>query len=445
MTTETPLMTFEELDLAPQLLKALNKKGYKRPTAVQAETIPHALDGRDLLGSAPTGTGKTAAFLLPAIQHLLDYPRRKPGAPRILILTPTRELAMQVAEEAQAFAEFTKLSIATITGGVAYQNHGEVFNSNQDIVVATPGRLMQYIKEENFDCRAVEILIFDEADRMLQMGFGQDAEKIAAETRWRKHTWLFSATLEGELLVDFTDRILDNPLKIDAEPSRRERKKIQQWYYHADNVEHKTKLLARLISTMEMEKAIVFVRRREDVRELSDTLRKRGLRSTYLEGYMAQTQRNQAITRLKEGVVNVLVATDVAARGIDIDDVDYVINFDLPYSADTYLHRIGRTARAGKKGSAISLVEAHDYKLLGKIKRYTEELLKPRVIEGLEPRTKAPKDGELNTTTKKEKARIKKRKEAKKEAAKAKVKVRHKDTKNVGKRRKPASEAAKSA
>ncbi|WGE71351.1 ATP-dependent RNA helicase SrmB [Actinobacillus equuli subsp. haemolyticus] len=445
MTTETPFMTFEELDLAPQLLKALNKKGYKRPTAVQAETIPHALDGRDLLGSAPTGTGKTAAFLLPAIQHLLDYPRRKPGAPRILILTPTRELAMQVAEEAQAFAEFTKLSIATITGGVAYQNHGEVFNSNQDIVVATPGRLMQYIKEENFDCRAVEILIFDEADRMLQMGFGQDAEKIAAETRWRKHTWLFSATLEGELLVDFTDRILDNPLKIDAEPSRRERKKIQQWYYHADNLEHKTKLLARLISTMEMEKAIVFVRRREDVRELSDTLRKRGLRSTYLEGDMAQTQRNQAITRLKEGVVNVLVATDVAARGIDIDDVDYVVNFDLPYSADTYLHRIGRTARAGKKGSAISLVEAHDYKLLGKIKRYTEELLKPRVIEGLEPRTKAPKDGELNTTTKKEKARIKKRKEAKKEAAKAKVKVRHKDTKNIGKRRKPAAEAAKSA
>ncbi|WGE91328.1 ATP-dependent RNA helicase SrmB [Actinobacillus genomosp. 1] len=445
MTTETPLMTFEELDLAPQLLKALNKKGYKRPTAVQAETIPHALDGRDLLGSAPTGTGKTAAFLLPAIQHLLDYPRRKPGAPRILILTPTRELAMQVSEEAQAFAEFTKLSIATITGGVAYQNHGEVFNSNQDIVVATPGRLMQYIKEENFDCRAVEILIFDEADRMLQMGFGQDAEKIAAETRWRKHTWLFSATLEGELLVDFTDRILDNPLKIDAEPSRRERKKIQQWYYHADNVEHKTKLLARLIATMEMEKTIVFVRRREDVRELSDTLRKRGLRSTYLEGDMAQTQRNQAIARLKDGVVNVLVATDVAARGIDIDDVDYVINFDLPYSADTYLHRIGRTARAGKKGSAISLVEAHDYKLLGKIKRYTEEPLKARVIEGLEPRTKAPKDGELNTTTKKEKARIKKRKEAKKEAAKAKVKVRHKDTKNIGKRRKPASEATTSA
>ena len=439
MTTETPnLTTFEELDLSPQLLKALNEKGYKRPTSVQAQTIPHALDGQDLLGSAPTGTGKTAAFLLPAIQHLLDYPRRKPGAPRILILTPTRELAMQVAEQAEALAKFTKLSIATITGGVAYQNHGEIFNSNQDIVVATPGRLMQYIKEENFDCRAVEILIFDEADRMLQMGFGQDAEKIAAETRWRKHTWLFSATLEGELLTDFAERLLNDPVQIEAEPSRRERKKIQQWYYHSDNVEHKTKQLARLISELAMDKAIVFVRRREDVRELSETLRKRGIRSTYLEGEMAQTQRNQAISRLKESVVNVLVSTDVAARGIDIDDVDFVINFDLPYSADTYLHRIGRTARAGKKGSAISLVEAHDYKLLGKIKRYAEEPLKPRVIEGLEPRTKAPKDGEANTITKKEKARIKKRKEAKKEAAKTKVKVRHKDTKNIGKRRKPS-------
>ncbi|HGO5856210.1 ATP-dependent RNA helicase SrmB [Mannheimia haemolytica] len=438
----TQLMTFEELDLSPQLLKALAHKGYNRPTAIQQATIPAALEGRDLLGSAPTGTGKTAAFLLPAIQHLLDYPRRKPGAPRILILTPTRELAMQVAEQAQALAKFTQLSIATITGGVAYQNHGEVFNKNQDIVVATPGRLMQYIKEENFDCRAVEVLIFDEADRMLQMGFGQDAEKIAAETRWRKHTWLFSATLEGELLEDFAERLLNDPIKVDAEPSRRERKKIQQWYYHADNVEHKTKLLARIISEFSVERAIVFVRRREDVRELSETLRKRGIRSTYLEGEMAQTQRNQAISRLKEGVVNVLVATDVAARGIDIDDIDFVLNYDLPYSADTYLHRIGRTARAGKKGSAISLVEAHDYKLLGKIKRYTEEVLKPRIIEGLEPRTKAPKDGELNVTSKKEKARIKKKKEAKKEAAKQKVKVRHKDTKNIGKRRKPSSELA---
>ncbi|RPE95753.1 ATP-dependent RNA helicase SrmB [Frederiksenia canicola] len=432
--------TFEQFDLSPELLKALSKKGYKRPTAIQEAVLPATMEGRDVLGSAPTGTGKTAAFLLPAIQHLLDYPRRKPGPPRILVLTPTRELAMQVAEQAEELAQFTNLSIATITGGVAYQNHGEVFNSNQDIVVATPGRLLQYIKEENFDCRSVEVLIFDEADRMLQMGFGQDAETIAAETRWRKYTWLFSATLEGELLVDFAERILNEPIQIDAEPSRRERKKIQQWYYHADNVEHKTKLLARLVSQFEIERGIVFVRRRETVRELSETLRKRGIRSTYLEGEMAQTQRNQAISRLKEGVVNLLVATDVAARGIDIDNVDFVINYDLPYSADTYLHRIGRTARAGKKGSAVCLVEAHDYKLLGKIQRYTEEQLKPRLIEGLEPRSKAPKDGEVKNVSKKEKARIKQKKEEKKEAAKKKVKVRHKDSKNIGKRRKPTAQ-----
>ncbi|CAM3887612.1 ATP-dependent RNA helicase SrmB [Avibacterium endocarditidis] len=433
------LAQFEELDLAPELLKALAKKGYQRPTAIQLESIPAAMAERDVLGSAPTGTGKTAAFLLPALQHLLDNPRRKPGTPRVLVLTPTRELAMQVAEQAEQLAQFTNLDITTITGGVAYQNHGEVFNSNQDLVVATPGRLLQYIQEENFDCRGVEILIFDEADRMLQMGFGQDAEKIAAETRWRKQTLLFSATLEGELLMDFAGRLLNDPVKIDAEPSRRERKKIQQWYYHADSYEHKVKLLARFIEQEKVSKGIIFVRRRETVRELSDTLRKRGIRSTYLEGEMAQTQRNNAIDKLKNGVVTVLVATDVAARGIDIDDISHVMNMDLPYSADTYLHRIGRTARAGKKGIAVSFVEAHDYKLLGKIKRYTEELLKPRIIEGLEPRTKAPKDGEVKSVSKKQKARIKqKRAEKKKSEQQKKIKLRHKDTKNIGKRRKPS-------
>uniref|UniRef100_Q0I4T8 ATP-dependent RNA helicase SrmB n=1 Tax=Histophilus somni (strain 129Pt) TaxID=205914 RepID=Q0I4T8_HISS1 len=434
---------FEDFDLAPQLLKALAQKGYSRPTVIQLDAIPAIMEARDVLGSAPTGTGKTAAFLLPALQHLLDYPRRKPGPPRILVLTPTRELAMQVAEQAEELAQFTHLSIATITGGVAYQNHGEVFNKNQDIVVATPGRLLQYIKEENFDCRAVEILIFDEADRMLQMGFGQYAEEIAAETRWRRQTLLFSATLEGELLVDFASRLLKDPVQFNAEPSRRERKKINQWYYHADSNEHKIKLLARFIENEQVSRGIVFVRRRENVRELSEILRKRGIRSTYLEGEMAQTQRTKAIDKLKNDVVTVLVATDVAARGIDIDDVSHVMNFDLPYNADTYLHRVGRTARAGKKGTAVSFVEAHDYKLLGKIKRYTGELLKPRIIEGLEPRTNPPKDGEIKTVSKKQKNRAKtKLEENKKAARKKKQKLRHKDIKNIGKRRKPSEKIA---
>lgn len=434
---------FEDFDLAPQLLKALAQKGYSRPTVIQLDAIPAIMEARDVLGSAPTGTGKTAAFLLPALQHLLDYPRRKPGPPRILVLTPTRELAMQVAEQAEELAQFTHLSIATITGGVAYQNHGEVFNKNQDIVVATPGRLLQYIKEENFDCRAVEILVFDEADRMLQMGFGQYAEEIAAETRWRRQTLLFSATLEGELLVDFASRLLKDPVQFNAEPSRRERKKINQWYYHADSNEHKIKLLARFIENEQVSRGIVFVRRRENVRELSEILRKRGIRSTYLEGEMAQTQRTKAIDKLKNDVVTVLVATDVAARGIDIDDVSHVMNFDLPYNADTYLHRVGRTARAGKKGTAVSFVEAHDYKLLGKIKRYTGELLKPRIIEDLEPRTNPPKDGEIKTVSKKQKNRAKtKLEENKKAARKKKQKLRHKDIKNIGKRRKPSAKVA---
>lgn len=230
---------FSELELDERLLDALRDKGYDRPTAIQAAAIPPAMDGRDVLGSAPTGTGKTVAYLLPVLQHLLDFPRKKSGPPRVLVLTPTRELAMQVAEQAIELAKHTNLDIATITGGVAYMNHAEVFSENQDIVVATTGRLLQYIKEENFDCRAVETLILDEADRMLDMGFAQDIETIAAETRWRKQTMLFSATLEGDAIKEFSERLLQDPVEIEADPSRRERKKIQQWYYRADTLSTK--------------------------------------------------------------------------------------------------------------------------------------------------------------------------------------------------------------
>ncbi len=342
--------TFSELELDENLLEALQDKGFTRPTAIQAAAIPPALDGRDILGSAPTGTGKTAAYLLPALQHLLDFPRKKSGPPRILILTPTRELAMQVADHARELAKHTHLDIATITGGVAYMNHAEVFSENQDIVVATTGRLLQYIKEENFDCRAVETLILDEADRMLDMGFARDIETIAGETRWRKQTMLFSATLEGDAIKDFAERLLEEPVEVSANPSTRERKKIHQWYYRADDIEHKTKLLVNLLQQPEATRAIVFVRKRERVHELANWLREAGINTCWLEGEMVQAKRNEAIKRLTDGRVNVLIATDVAARGIDIPDVSHVFNFDMPRTADTYLHRIGRTGRAGKKG-----------------------------------------------------------------------------------------------
>lgn len=191
------IKTFADLELDPILLEAIEEMGFSRPTQVQAEAIPQALDGRDVLASAPTGTGKTAAFVIPALQYLLDFPRRKAGPARILILTPTRELAMQVAEQAQALAKNTRLNIFTITGGVQYQEHADILATTQDIVVATPGRLLEYIDAERFDCRAIEWLILDEADRMLDMGFGPTVDRLSTECRWRKQTLLFSATLEA--------------------------------------------------------------------------------------------------------------------------------------------------------------------------------------------------------------------------------------------------------
>ncbi len=429
--------TFSELELDESLLQALQEKGFTRPTVIQAAAIPPALEGRDVLGSAPTGTGKTAAYLLPALQHLLDFPRKKSGPPRILIVTPTRELAMQVADHARELAKHTHLDIATITGGVAYMNHAEVFSENQDIVVATTGRLLQYIKEENFDCRAVETLILDEADRMLDMGFAQDIEHIAGETRWRKQTLLFSATLEGEAIKDFAERLLEDPVEVSATPSTRERKKIHQWYYRADNFEHKVELLKHLLKQEDATRTIVFVRKRERVHELAEILRQAGINNCYLEGEMPQIKRNEGIKRLTDGRVNVLVATDVAARGIDIPDVSHVINFDMPRGADTYLHRIGRTGRAGRKGTAISLVETHDHLLMLKIGRYIEEPLKSRVIDGLRPTTRAPSEKMTGKPSKKVLAKRAEQKKAK-DKDKPRVKVRHRDAKNVGKRRKPS-------
>ncbi|CAK9885663.1 MAG: ATP-dependent RNA helicase SrmB [Candidatus Erwinia impunctatus] len=434
--------TFSALELDDSLLDALQEKGFQRPTAIQSAAIPAALEGRDVLGSAPTGTGKTAAYLLPALQHLLDFPRKRSGPPRILILTPTRELAMQVADQARELARHTHLDIATITGGVAYMNHAEIFSENQDIVVATTGRLLQYIKEENFDCRAVETLILDEADRMLDMGFAQDIETIAAETRWRKQTLLFSATLEGGAIRDFSQRLLNDPIEIEADPARRERKKILQWYYRADDLKHKTALLVHLLQQAEVTRSVVFVRKRERVHELCGWLREAGIANSYLEGELEQYKRNEAIKRVVDGRVNVLVATDVAARGIDIDDVSHVFNFDLPRTADTYLHRIGRTGRAGKKGTAISLVEAHDHPLLSKISRYINSPLKARTIDELRPVTRPPSEKLAGKPSKKVLAKRKEKKE--REEEKPRVKKRHRGTKNIGKRRKPSATSTRS-
>ncbi|MCG3863842.1 MULTISPECIES: ATP-dependent RNA helicase SrmB [unclassified Photobacterium] len=412
---------FSELELDSELLRAIEEIGYSRPTVVQAQAIPHALDGKDVMASAPTGTGKTAAFLLPMIQHLQDFPRKRPGPARILILTPTRELAIQVADQARALAKHTTLKVFTITGGISYDEHAEMLGKTQDIVVATPGRLMEYIEAEKFDCRAIECLILDEADRMLDMGFGKIVERLNHECRWRRQSLLFSATLEGKGVREFSETILNEPVEVNADPSRRERKKIHQMYLRCDNMDHKLALLENIIKE-QAERTIIFVKTRERLGILRGQLEAMGIPCNWIQGEMAQAARTNMITRFRDGVVNVLIATDVAARGIDLPDVSHVINFDLPRTAEVYVHRIGRTARAGKKGTAISLVEAHDQSMIERISRYMKEEVQERFIHGLRPQTKKP------STAKKKKKVSKKVKDAK-----AKKKVKQAAKKNQAK------------
>lgn len=384
-------MNFADFQLDDALNRAIAATGFKQPTQIQQEAIPLAMDGRDLLASAPTGTGKTLAFVLPAIQYLLDFPRRDPGFARVLVMTPTRELAYQVYEAFCTFSQFTSLNVGVITGGINYGSHKDTLEKNNDILVATPGRLTEYLDEESFQADEVEVLILDEADRMLDMGFIGEMNRIVLEARRRRQTFLFSATLEGASLERFADRALKEPLRIEVDPPRREKAKIQQWLHLADDNSHKLALLIHLLRQEDVTKAIVFVKTRERLASLTGQLTSAGLTCNWLQGEMPQDKRMQAIERFSRGQVNILLATDVAARGLDIDDISHVINYDMPRTADVYVHRIGRTGRAGRKGTAISLIEAHDMGVLAKIERYTEQKLKRRVIDSLRPKHKEAK------------------------------------------------------
>jgi ATP-dependent RNA helicase SrmB len=408
-------MTFEELELDDALCHAVADMGFETPTSIQELVIPHALDGRDILASAPTGTGKTAAFLLPACQFLLDYPRKQPGATRILILTPTRELALQVYEQAVAMTKHTQIVCGVITGGINYGTDKETLSKNLDILVATPGRLLEHIEKETADCRDIECLILDEADRMLDMGFSTVVNQIATEARWRKQNLLFSATLEGAGVRNFAHEILNNPEVIEANPSRKEKNKIHQWYHLADDMNHKQALLINILQQEATTTTVVFVKTRDRLQMLKDFLASKDIPVCWLQGEMPQDKRIAALARFKSGEVPILLATDVAARGIDVPNVSHVINFDMPRKADVYVHRIGRTGRAGAKGTAISLVEAHDFEMVAKVARYMGEPLKARVIDELRPKNKTPKIGPKKKKVKakdkaKSKAKPKKRK-----------------------------------
>ncbi|RKF15658.1 ATP-dependent RNA helicase SrmB [Alginatibacterium sediminis] len=384
-------MTFNELDLDERLLQALEAMQLTKPTMIQQACVPAMLDGKDVMASAPTGTGKTLAFLLPALQHLLDFPRRQAGPGRILILCPTRELTQQIADQARKLAQFTSLSILDVTGGVSYEHHAEQLKGNIDIVVATPGRLMEYLKYKVFDTQAIEILVLDEADRMLDMGFISEMRTISDAASARKQTALLSATLEGDGLQRFAEDVMENPEQIEVDPPLRERGKINQYIHYCDTPKHKLDILAHYLSNEEIERCVVFVKTRERLYALVESLQSRDITCSYLRGEMDQDKRNEALQGFRDGKVKILVATDVAARGLDVPEVSHVFNFDLPRSPDVYVHRIGRTARGGRKGFAISLVEAHDMGILAKIQRYTENTLKARVVKGLEPQHRVAK------------------------------------------------------
>jgi len=410
------LMSFSEFDLDPRLEQGIYKIGYTQPTRVQKLAIPEALEGLDILASAPTGTGKTAAFLIPAIQYLLDFPRNAPGFARVLVLAPTRELAYQIFEVAKELTAFTDLKSGVVTGGINYGSHKEIFEKNNDILIATPGRLTEYLEAESFHCENVEILVLDEADRMLDMGFRSFMATIAEQSRNRKQAMLFSATLEGRGIIEFSNQVLTEAARIDADAPRRERGKIVQWTHLADSTDHKFALLLHYLKSEEVTKSIIFVKTKERLELVVQKLQAEDISATYLQGDMPQDKRLKAVERVKSGRSTVLVATDLAARGLDITDISHVFNFDMPRTADIYVHRIGRTARAGAKGFAISLIEAHEMAVVKKIERYTEQQFKHRKIKGLEPKNKeasVPKKHKKPHKKKLAKAAVKKNKKKK--------------------------------
>ncbi|MGE4578101.1 MAG: DEAD/DEAH box helicase [Desulfuromonadales bacterium] len=377
-------MSFTELNLSAPVLKAVLECGYTTPTPIQAKAIPEALLGKDLIASAQTGTGKTAAFMLPALERLATLKKGPKGAPRILVLTPTRELASQVTDATRNYGKYLRVRSAVILGGSPYRDQFKALSQPLDLVVATPGRLIDHLDRGSLDLSRVEILVLDEADRMLDMGFQQDVEKITAATPADRQTLLFTATLD-QAMTKLAMALLKNPVKIAMAPQGSTSLKIEQRLHVTDNLEHKQRLLEHLVTDGSMNQAIIFSATKRDADRLAQELSSRGHRAAALHGDMTQGARNRTVRDLRNGRVKLLVATDVAARGIDVTGISHVINFDLPKFAEDYVHRIGRTGRAGASGTAISFASGSDALALQRIERYIGQSLPQHVVPGLEP------------------------------------------------------------
>ena len=385
-------MLFESLNLNPAILQALTASGYTEPTPVQAQAIPDAMSGHDLMVSAPTGTGKTAAFVLPALQRLAQPSAKSGRGPRVLVLTPTRELALQVTSAVEKYSKFMhRLRTGTVLGGMPYPKQRQLLDRPLDILVATPGRLIDFMDQGRVDFSRVEILVLDEADRMLDMGFIKPVEKIAAAMPAGRQVLLFSATLDGNI-ARLARTLLRNPKLIEVAASKTSHENIEQRLHHVDDGGHKRKLLDHLLADTELNQAIVFTSTKRGADKLAEDLHGRGHSAAALHGDMNQSQRNRTLSRLRSGNVRVLVATDVAARGIDVSTITHVINYDLPKVAEDYVHRIGRTGRAGANGIAISFAAPDDRSQLRQIERFTGNQIQAHVVPGLEPKAKARGD-----------------------------------------------------
>ena len=381
------IMKFEELNLAPAILQAVQEQGYDTPTPVQAQAIPFVLAGHDLLAGAQTGTGKTAAFMLPILHKLslAEAGRNKFGgkAIRALVLTPTRELAAQIQESAKDYGKYLSLQSTVVFGGVGMKPQVDRVKRGVDVLVATPGRLLDLQGQGLLDLSSIEILVLDEADRMLDMGFIHDVKKILALVPKDKQSLLFSATFSDEIR-DLAATLLKNPQSIQVTPSNTTVQRISQ-VIHPVGRGKKKEVLVHIINLHNWSQVLVFTRTKFGANNVADYLTKNGIKSMALHGNKSQTARTQALAEFKSGDIRVLVATDIAARGIDIEDLPHVVNYEIPNVSEDYVHRIGRTGRAGASGEAVSLVCLDEEGFMMEIERFTKQEIPVQILEGFGP------------------------------------------------------------
>jgi len=413
----TEIDSFEELDLSPAIVQAVKSAGITKPTPIQQQAIPLILDGEDLMAASKTGSGKTAAFLLPIMDRMHNDKKGIKTGARAIVLCPTRELAQQTLYQAKLFGKLTELKFAAVFGGVAYDKQDEALDDRPDLIVSTPGRLQELIRNKSIDLIDIEYIVIDEADRMLDMGFSGEVLDIVNHCPADAQTLLFSATLDSKQVSRIASEILDEPECIEIDSARKAHESVEQYIHLADSVEHKRQLLMAVLGRDDIHACIIFVKTKENAQSLGAFLQSQKVDHLVLYGDLKQKTRQHLMSKFRNGQNNIMVATDVAARGLDVLQISHVINYDLPRNADVYVHRIGRTGRAGQQGVAISLAEAHDMAVIAKIERFTNQKLPRRKIKGLEPKHKEAKVPNKN--------KAKKPKQSKKQAA-AKAKKRAK-------------------